>query len=131
MDVTRLQAYILEKYGVGPEYPWAQYPNYFVFRHSQTKKWFALVMDLPKEKLGLPGSGTINVLNVKCEPLMIGSLRSEPGIYPAYHMSKTSWITVALDGRVKEEEIQFLLDLSYHLTEPKKKKKAAPESVSQ
>lgn len=121
MDVKRLQQFISETYGTNAEYPWAKYPNYMVFRHSNNQKWFALIMDIPKEKLGLSGKERIDVLNVKCEPLMIGSLRSETGIYPAYHMSKTSWITVALNGSVRDEKIKWLLDMSYNLTAKAKK----------
>ena len=116
MNIKQLQQFILEAYGTSPEHPWAKYPGYMVFRHSKNQKWFALIMDISKEKLGLSEKGPIDVMNVKCEPLMIGSLRNETGIYPAYHMSKTSWITVALDGSVRDEKIKWLLDMSYHLT---------------
>lgn len=116
MNTEQLQQFISETYGVDPEYPWAKYPNYRVFRHRNNRKWFALIMDISKEKLGLPEKEILDVLNVKCDPLMIGSLRRENGIYPAYHMSKTSWITVALDGSVREEKIKWLLETSYNLT---------------
>ena len=72
-------------------------------------------MEIPKEKLGLSG-GNIPIVNVKCDPRLIGSFRQEKGIYPAYHMSKAHWLTVALDGTVEEEKIQFLLEMSYDLT---------------
>ena len=121
MNAEQLRQYVFEEYGISPEYPWAKYPGYMVFRHGNNQKWFALVMNISKDKLGLPEQAPIDVVNVKCEPLMIGSLRSEDGIYPAYHMSKTSWITVALDGSVSEEKIKFLLDMSFHLTEKKHK----------
>ena len=29
------------------------YPNYEVFRHANSKKWFAVVVDVPKFRLGL------------------------------------------------------------------------------
>jgi len=119
LDVKELQRFISENYGADAEHPWAEYPNYTVFRHGNNRKWFALIMDIPREKLGLHGKEIIYVLNVKCEPLMIGSLRSEPGIYPAYHMSKTSWITAALDGSVSGEKLKWLLDMSYELTAKK------------
>ncbi len=45
-------------------------------------------MDVPKNKLGLAGSDVIDVVNLKCDPILIGSLRKEPGIFPAYHMNK-------------------------------------------
>lgn len=121
MNIKQLQQFISETYGTTPEYPWMKYPGYMVFRHSDNQKWFALVMDISKEKLGLPEKEPIEVLNVKCEPSMIGSLRSENGIYPAYHMSKTNWVTVALDGSVSDEKVKGLLDMSYNLTAKKKK----------
>ncbi len=106
----------METYGANAEYPWAKFPGYMVFRHSDNQKWFALVMNISKEKLGLPEKEPIDVLNVKCEPLIIGSLQNEPGFFPAYHMSKTNWITIALDGSVSDEKIKQLLDMSYRLT---------------
>lgn len=121
MNRKQLQQFISETYGTDPEYPWAKSPDYMVFRHSDNQKWFALIMDITKDKLGLSEKGPIDVLNVKCDPLMIGSLRSETGIYPAYHMSKTNWITVALDGSVDAEKIKWLVDLSYRLTAKRQK----------
>ena len=70
----------------------------------------------PGEKLGLPGDGILSVVNVKCDPRLIGSFREEPGIFPAYHMNKAHWLTIALDGSVDEGKLKFLLDMSYELT---------------
>ena len=53
------------------------------------------------------------VLNVKCDPILIGSLRREPGFLPAYHMSKDSWISILLDGTVPDDRIMPLLSMSY------------------
>ena len=60
--------------------------------------------------------------NLKCDPNLIGSLRGKSGIFPAYHMSKTSWITVSLDGSVPDKHIKMLLDMSYDATATKMKK---------
>ena len=73
-------------------------------------------MDIPREKLGLPGVGILSVMNVKCDPRLIGSFREEPGMFPAYHMNKAHWLTIALDGSAEEEKLKFLLDMSYELT---------------
>ena len=79
-------------------------------------------MEWERGKLGMPGAGSVCALNVKCEPVLIGSLRERPGFHPAYHMNKDKWITVRLDGSVAAEEIRNLVDLSYRLTMPKPKK---------
>ncbi len=121
MDREQLQRFISETYGADPEYPWVKYPDYAVFRHGNNRKWFALVMEISKGKLGLSETEPIEVVNVKCDPRLMGSLREEAGIYPAYHMSKDSWLTVALDGSVSDEKIRWLLDMSYDLTASKAK----------
>ena len=40
-------------------------------------------------------------------------------------MNKASWITAALDGSVPVDTIKLLLDVSYELTKPKPRRKAA------
>lgn len=44
------------------------------------------------------GEGTVDVLNLKCEPLMTAPCSHEPGVLPAYHMNKEHWITILLDS---------------------------------
>lgn len=45
------------------------------------------------------------------------------GYFPAYHMNKTSWITVALDDSVPDDEVKLLLDMSFEATASKMSKK--------
>ena len=121
MDRISLQTYIEQTYGVAGEYPFAKDFETCVFRHKRNRKWFAVVMEIPRQKLGLPGGGDICVVNFKCDTRLIGSFREEKGMYPAYHMSKAHWLTVALDGTVGEGKMKFLLDMSYDLTKGGKK----------
>ena len=58
-------------------------------------------------------------------PEMLPSLLQERGIFPAYHMSKTHWVTVALDGTepgASEDMAAFLTEVSFTLTAKKTKK---------
>ncbi|MBQ9992472.1 MAG: MmcQ/YjbR family DNA-binding protein, partial [Firmicutes bacterium] len=103
--------------------PFAQYPDTAVFRHANNRKWFAVVIAVQKNKLGLSGEGIIDIINLKCSPILSGSLRSEAGFFPAYHMNKTNWISAALDGSADSQKIKWLLDLSYDLTAKKIKKR--------
>lgn len=112
-----LKNFIRETYGISPDCPWMKHPDYEVFRHSDNKKWFAVIMDIPKSKLGLGGDENISVVNLKCDTIMIGSMLSENGIYPAYHMNKTYWVTAALDGSADDETVKMLTRMSYKLTE--------------
>lgn len=116
MDRTKLAEHIQELYQISPDHPFAKHPTFEAFRHQLNRKWFALVMDIPREKLGLEGDGMIDVVNVKCDPLLIGALRNQPGIYPAYHMNKTAWLSVALDGSVAEEQVKSLIEISFDAT---------------
>lgn len=120
MGKQELLEWVKRQYGTEPDYPWAD--DNAVLRHRENRKWYGLVMEVERGKLGMPGAGSVCALNVKCEPVLIGSLRERPGFHPAYHMNKDKWITVRLDGSVAAEEIRNLVDLSYRLTMPKPKK---------
>ncbi len=112
---------VMDRYGTEAEYPFAKFPGFAVLRHPN-QKWYGVIMDLSWQKLGLSGEGTVDALNVKCDPVMSGSLRTLPGILPAYHMNKESWITILLDGTVDLEQIGILLDISYDLVGMKRRK---------
>lgn len=119
MNRKDLMEYIAETYGTDPEFPWASHPDHMVFRHGINQKWFALILKLPKVRLDPEGTGDLEILNVKGDPVMIDSLKREPGFYPAYHMNKAHWISIALDGTVEDEIIRVQLEVSFELTAPK------------
>ena len=127
MTREELEKYIKNNYGAEPDFPWIKYPDYEVFRHTNNKKWFALIMEVSKDKLGLSTNDILNIVNFKCDPILIGSFLDKEGYFPAYHMNKTSWITVALDGSVPDDEVKMLLDMSFEATAPKMCKKKKEE----
>ncbi len=115
--------YIKKKYKVSPEYPWAKYDSNAVFRHTDNRKWFALVMDVQREKLGLSGEEYADVVNLKVDDMFLRDmLIRQDGIFPAYHMNKQHWISVLLDGTVPEEKVFEMIDMSYMTTASAKKK---------
>ena len=116
MNRQELAAYLTDTYSVEGEQLFARYPSFQVFRHNGNRKWFAVIMDIPRKNLKLPGDGEISVGNLKCDARLIGSFREEPGIFPGWHMNKAHWLSVALDGTVEDEKIKFLVDMSYELT---------------
>lgn len=111
------------EYHTEPEHLWRKYPEYIVLRHSSNKKWYALVMNIPRSKLGLEGEEYVDILNLKADSVMAGAFLLQEGILPAYHMHKGNWITVLLDGTVPMNTIELLLDSSFTLTNEKKTKK--------
>ncbi|MBO7217417.1 MAG: MmcQ/YjbR family DNA-binding protein [Clostridia bacterium] len=124
MNREEFTNFIKDCFATEPEYPFADDLNTAVFRHSDNRKWFAIVMNIPREKLGLYGNTKIDVVNLKCDPLLTASLYNDGGIFPAYHMNKEKWISVLLDGSVDEEKLKWLLGLSFELTSKKIKKRA-------
>ena len=118
----RVTEYIRDRYAADAEYLWARYPNYAVFRHPASRKWFALVMDIPRDRLGLEGEGNVDIMDMKCGSLMVDSLLAQDGFLPAYHMSKSSWISVLLDETVPDDQIYTLLELNYDSVAPKRKR---------
>lgn len=118
MNRQEIFQWVKEQYGTEPDYPW-QDAN-AVLRHKKNRKWYGLIMSVERDKLGLSGAGETEVLNLKCDPELIGFLRTRPGFLPAYHMNKSQWISILLDGSVPGEEIRNLIRMSYGLTEPKK-----------
>lgn len=119
----RIIAHVKDFYGADPEYLWKKTPNSGVFRNSFNKKWFGAILDIPKSKLGFNDETIVYVLDIKCDPLMVGELQKQKGFFPAYHMNKDKWITVILDDTVKDDTVFFLLEQSFNLIKPKIRKK--------
>lgn len=125
---SEVLAYAEKQYGTLPEYLWKSIPGYAVLRHTDNRKWYGLIMDVPAERLGMHGKGTVDILEIKCDPIWGGSLLHENGIRPAYHMKQGGWICVLLDGSVEKELLFSLLDMSYELTAKHKRPRSLPGS---
>lgn len=116
----QLFAHIRKKYKAVPEYLWMRYPNCVVFRHSDNRKWFALMMDVPERKLGMERGEIADILNVKVnDPLLADLLVRQEGFFRGYHISRGNWISILLDGTVALEEICRWLEESYMATASK------------
>lgn len=107
-------AFAEERFGTKPEYLWSRTPDSGVLRCGNGK-WYAVIMDVDGRKVGLSEAGKVDVLNIKCSPMMTGSLLSVKGIVPAYHMNKESWVSIRLDGSVDIEQISSLLEMSHEI----------------
>lgn len=114
--------YVKKEYGTEPEYLWIKTPENAVLRNERNRKWYGVILSVSRDKLGLSGNEVIDILDLKCDPLMIDMLRQEKGFLPAYHMNKKSWLAVLLDGTVEAKRIFNLIDFSYELTDNIKKK---------
>lgn len=110
-------AFAAGEYNTTPEYPWAQNPRYAVLRHADNRKWYGVIMDVPRERLGISPADESTVPS--------SDFFSGDAFLPAYHMNKENWISILLDGTVEKEQVLTLLDMSYELTASRKKTKSS------
>jgi predicted DNA-binding protein (MmcQ/YjbR family) len=91
-----------------------------VLRHGAGGKWFGLIMNIPKKRVGIEEDGMVDVLNLKIDPEESYAVREMfEGIIPAYHMNKRHWISVVLNDTVPMEFCEILIQKSYDLTKKK------------
>lgn len=115
MTRDELLEYAADRFSVEPEYLWDD--ESFVFRHHGNRKWFAVAMRIPYQRLGIDREGLADIVDVKCSPLLMGAFRRQPGILPGYHMNKEHWITILLDGTAEDGLIKELFEISFDMTD--------------
>ena len=113
-QTKRIMAQVQEKYGNQLEYLWEKSPDTAVLRHEGNQKWYAVVMRIPWGKLEKGREGLVEAVNIKHD--QVADLLSKKGIYPAFHMNKRYWISLALDDSLLDEEVLELIERSWNLT---------------
>ena len=113
-QTKRIMAQVQEKYGNQLEYLWEKSPDTAVLRHEGNQKWYAVVMRIPWDKLEKGREGLVEAVNIKHD--QVADLLSKKGIYPAFHMNKRYWISLALDDSLQDEEVIELIERSWNLT---------------
>ena len=103
-----------------PDYPFDEDFESAVLRHSDNRKWYAIVMKVSRRKFGFDSDEVIDVVNLKLPTEMFGSFGAADGVYPAYHMNKLHWISVLLPD-APDDIVQFLVNVSFEATRAKKK----------
>ena len=118
-QANRITEQIIAKHGVYPDFPWeqSQFQSYGTFRHADSGKWFALIMNIKwNSLLRNKNQNTVDVINLKVNPAECAELTATDGIYPGYHMNHQHWISVVLDNTLSDEKIMQLIENSFSLT---------------
>lgn len=116
MDANEILDYCLAKKGVTETFP---FDNETLVMKVGTKMF--LLMGLERQPLGI---------NVKTDPEWSAELREQyPQITGAYHMNKTHWNSVSVDG-LKRDLIVKMIDQSYELVFNSLTKKAREEIIN-
>ena len=114
--------YCLNTYGTSPDYPFDDLLETAVFRHTDNRKWYAIVMRVSRRKFGFDSDEVIDVVNLKLPTEMFGSFGAADGVYPAYHMNKLHWISVLLPY-APDDVVQFLVNVSFEATKDNRRRK--------
>ncbi len=118
-QALKVVEYIREKFSDAPEFLWEKFPNYAVFRRKNNRKWYAVIMNVPKNKLRLDGAEEIEILNLRVEPEELDKIFDGEKYFRGWHMNKKSWLTLRLDETLTDEEISARLEKSYRLAAKK------------
>ena len=113
-QTKRIIPQVQEKYGNQLEYLWEKSPDTAVLRHEDSQKWYAVLMIIPWDRLDKGREGLVEAINLKHD--CVADLLSQKGIYPAFHMNKRYWISLALDDSLSDNEVLDLLEISWNLT---------------
>ena len=108
-------AYVKNKYEDELEFLWEKSPKNAVVRRKSSNKWYAVILTIPKRKIGLESDEVIEVINLHNIPKEIEKLIDYKRYFPAYHMNKKHWCTICLDGTIELKEIYKKIDISYEL----------------
>lgn len=121
MTKQQFLKYCLNTHNTTPDYPFDEDFETAVLRHADNRKWYAIVMCVPRRKFGFDSDEVIDIVNFKLPLEMYGSFGSAGGVYPAYHMNKLHWISVLLPDAA-DDLIEFLVNVSCETTKNKKKR---------
>jgi predicted DNA-binding protein (MmcQ/YjbR family) len=101
VNIEALREYCISKPGVTEGFPFGE--DTLVFKVGG--KLFLLI-----------SLTEANRFNAKCDPELAAELRERyTEVQPGYHMSKTHWNTVYMDGILTEKQLCDMIDHSYDL----------------
>ena len=118
-QANRITDLILSNFVVKPDFPWReeQFQTYGTFRHADTKKWFALIMNVKRSALLKSEDSTmVDVINLKTEAADKDAQQYPGSVFPAYHMNHKTWISVILDESLPDDAVMKLIRQSFELT---------------
>jgi predicted DNA-binding protein (MmcQ/YjbR family) len=101
VNIETLREYCVSKPAVAESFPFGE--DTLVFKVGG--KIFLLI-----------GVDEGNRFNVKCDPELAIELREQHDeVRPGYHMNKTHWNTVYMDGALTDKQLREMIDHSYQL----------------
>lgn len=114
-QTKRLIEYVREKYGCELEFLWEKFSDNAVWRRADTGKWFAAVLTVSRQKLGLSSDEKAEIIDLRLPPEQMESLVDGKRYFGGWHMNKKHWYTMILDGSIPFDELCNRIDESWFL----------------
>lgn len=114
-QTNRIGAFIEQTYFVKPEFLWQRFPHFGVYRNADSKKWFAIIMDIGRGKIFAGDDGEIEVMNLKLDGKAEEYVKMGAA-HPSYHMNHKSWVTVVFEDGVSDQTIKEMIAISFENT---------------
>lgn len=111
-QANRIAGRIKETYNDVPQFVFKNDKETGVFRNPDNEKWYGIIIDHKRNE-----KEKETLLNVKLDKKMVTALLDRAGYEPAYHMNKTYWISIVLDGTLEDDEIMERISQSHAFTE--------------
>lgn len=111
--------YVSDKYGTPLEFLWKKFSDNAVYRRKDNQKWYAALLTVAGNKIGLEGNGTVEILDLRIDPAKLEQTIDYKRYFPGYHMNKKNWYTICLNGSVEDKELFERIDISYELAKKK------------
>ena len=111
--------YVSGKYDTSLEFLWKKFPDNAIYRRKDNQKWYAAILTVARNKIGLNGSDKIEILDLRIDPMQMEQTIDNKRYFPGYHMNKKNWYTICMDGSVGNDEIFKRIDISYELAKKK------------
>lgn len=129
-QANRLCQRIKAAWGDEPEFPWEKkpYDTSGVFRHPATRKWYAAILPVSWDKVVPKREGRVELMNLKVSGAA-AMVASYDGCYPAYHMNKKYWVSIALDDTMADDDIWPMILESHEFAAHGKGAKSAGGAV--
>jgi len=109
VDFADARAYLLSRPDAFEDFPFGG----DVYVYKVVDKMFATLVE----------NDALARMNLKCDPTEAQFLRDTyDAVLPGYHMNKTHWNTVLLDGSIPRGELERMIDRSYALVVKRLKK---------
>lgn len=116
MELSRaLLEAVRERWQEELEFLWEDSPEYAVLRRTDTDKWYAVLMRLPKRKFGLESDAVSEFVLLRIPKDEADAIHGDNRFLPAFHMNKRTWFAIPLNGTVELDEILLRMSRSREL----------------